>query len=619
MGDISTHAEITEHTVAEAKRFISTTDIPDAEYTFLELGNFLTDVSQFRDPPAFHRARDRARAQAQSQSVFAGMAGADDWVRDVFGRRSGPVNGGLADLMAGLMQAFTQLLFDDDGLPVLGAGLGLLGTGRRPALIPAHGIPPADVSRAITAHFTQYFPHEHLDFPPTHRPLPTHRTDRIFQRQSRGLIGYLEWYLQYVSEELSKLESEWATAKAGGITPAARQDFLIRLGHLSHPIEDYYFHANLLDLYQWRDVRAANPALSPSVPAELNTLIDRSLAGTSLSSGSVPLRRILHRRLRYPVWSTNTALSTTASEDASDLVFTGGFGDADVSHTLGGALEAIEAKIAALPSAVDPRTTHLVLIRLLLSASARQAMISGGTLDAMRTTHLAQLRAGDYPREIARWQGAGLLCSHAADRLRAAFAGDLTISNRHSGNFVTFPGPGAILITMLEQVQRERDASSGAKSRLDGRAASMYEEGSANGATAENIGTHSLMSKDTRRSDPMRAEAVGFAKHAAASVVTTLLKRVYSPAPLNEGLDWDSLLRFYLRPVAPPVSGPWENEVLDGVRRGAAQPRVDAVAQQPGFSRLGPSLDAAKLAARRSGTTKDGLEAYYRSFETDPP
>ncbi|MCC6495978.1 MAG: hypothetical protein IT193_06925 [Propionibacteriaceae bacterium] len=619
MGDISTHAEITEFSVAEAKRFISTTDIPDSDYTFLELGNFLTDVSQFRDPPAFHRARDRARAEAQSQSMFAGMAGADNWVRDVFGRRAGPVNGGLADLMAGLMQAFTQLLFDNDGLPLLGSALGLIGTGTRPALIPAHGIPPAEVSAAISAHYTQYFPHEHLDFPPTHRPLPTHRTDRIFQRQSRGLIGYLEWFTQYLSEDLSKLELEWATARARGITATERKDFLIRLGHLSHPIEDYFFHANLLDLYQWRDVLAANSSLSPSVPAELNTLIDRSLTGTSLAPTSVPLRRILARRLRYPVWTSNTALSTSTSEDASDLVFTGGFGDADVSHTLGGALEAIEGKLAVLPSALDPRRSRLVLIRMLLSASERQAMISAGNLDAVRATHLAQLRAGDYPTEITRWESSGLICTHAAARLRTAFAGDRTISERHSGTFVTFPGPGAILLTMLEQVQRERDASAAAKARLNGRSASIYGQATNNTASAEHIGTHSLMSKDSSRSEPMRPEAVAFAKHAAASIITTMLRRIYSPAPVTEGVDWDSVLRFYLRQVAPSVSGPWENEVLDGVRRGAAQARVDAVHQQPAFSLLGPALDPAKLAARRVGATRAALEAYYRSFETDPP
>lgn len=618
MGDISTHAEITEFTVAEAKRFISATDIPDSDYTFLELGNFLTDVSQFRDPPSFHRARDRARAEAQAQSRFAGLAGADAWVRDVFGRRSGPVNGGLADLMAGLMQAFTHLLFDNDGLPVLGAALGLLGTGTRPALIPAHGIPPADVSRAISAHFTQYFPHEHLDFPPTHRAMTTHRTDRIFQRQSRGLIGYLEWFTQYLSEELSKLEVEWATANAGGIRPAQRKDFLIRLGHLSHPIEDYFFHANLLDLYQWRDVRAANGTLDPAVPADLQTLVDRSLAGTRLTPTSVPLRRVLHRRLRYPIWTSNTALSTTTSEDATELVYTGGFGDADVSHTLGGALEAIESKLSSLPTALDPRRSRLVLVRMLLSASERRSVVSAGNLDAIRSQHLAQLRAGDHLAEVTRWEGNGLLCPHAAARLRTALAGDLTISERHSGVFVTFPGPGAILITMLEQVQRERDASAAAKTRLNGRGSSMYDVATNNSASAEHIGTHSLMSKDSTRAEPLRPEAVAFAKHAGASVVTTLLRRVYSATPLNQGIDWDSVLRFYLRAVAPATSGPWENEVLAGVRRGSSQPRVDSVRQQPAFSLLGPSLDAAKLAARRAGSTRTNLENYYRGFETDP-
>lgn len=617
MGDISTHAEITEFTVAEAKRFIGTTEIPDSDYTFLELGNFLTDVSQFRDPPSFHRARDQARAAAQAESGFAGWAGADDWVRDVFGRRSGPVNGGLAELLAGLMQAFTHLLFDDDGLPVLGGALGLLGTGRRPALIPVHGIPPTEVTAAITRHFTQYYPHEHLDFPPTHRPMPRHQDDRIFTRDRRGLIGYLEWYIQYLSEDLSQLELEWATARARGITPADRQDFLIRLGHLSHPVEDYFFHANLLDLYQWRDVLSAHPTLNPAVPADRQTLIDNSLDGSGLTP-TVRLRRLLHRRLRYPIWTSNTALSTTGSEAATELVYTGGFGDTDINHTLGGALEAIESKIALLPTALDPRRSQLVLIRMLLSATERRQVVTSNSIDAVRNQHLAQLRAGDYLTEVTTWEHNHLVCPHAAAQLRAAFTDDRTISERHSGNFVTFPGPGAILLTMLERMQRERDTSAAARTRLDGRATSMYETASANGASAENIGTHSLMSKDTVRSEPMRIPAVTFAKHAAASVVTTLLRRVYVPTPLTEGIDWDSVLRFYLRPVAPAISGPWENELLEAVRRGTAQPRIDAVHQQPAFALLGPSRDPTKLAARRRGTTRATLETYYRGFETDP-
>ena len=53
-----------------------------------------------------------------------------------------------AELLAGLMQAFTHLLFDDDGLPVFGGCARAPRTGRRPALIPVHGIPPTQVTAA---------------------------------------------------------------------------------------------------------------------------------------------------------------------------------------------------------------------------------------------------------------------------------------------------------------------------------------------------------------------------------------------------------------------------------------------------------------------------------------
>lgn len=58
MGDIGTHAEISNFVIDQVRRAVPDTDIPRADYSFLELGNFLTDVSQFRDPPAYHRARE---------------------------------------------------------------------------------------------------------------------------------------------------------------------------------------------------------------------------------------------------------------------------------------------------------------------------------------------------------------------------------------------------------------------------------------------------------------------------------------------------------------------------------------------------------------------------------
>ena len=45
MGDVKRHAEVFHNTIEKIGSLR-----PDEEYTYVELGNFLTDVSQFRDP-----------------------------------------------------------------------------------------------------------------------------------------------------------------------------------------------------------------------------------------------------------------------------------------------------------------------------------------------------------------------------------------------------------------------------------------------------------------------------------------------------------------------------------------------------------------------------------------
>lgn len=617
MGDIGTHAEITEFVASQVTAAVSPSDIPEPDYTYLELGNFLTDVAQFRDPVAFHSAREVARAKLPGLAqTFYGP----EWLVTMFGRHSGPVHGALPEFLHGLMRAFAHEVFDDDALPRLGAALGLLPGGRRPALIPAHGVSPGRVDDLLAAHFTQYFPHEHLDFPPE-PDMVRHRSKSIFRTEGRGLIGYLEWYLQYVSEELTQLEHEWLLARSRTLREAERQEFLARLGHLLHAVEDYFFHSNLVELFQWAEVRSVHPAASPEDPAGLTQLIDDSLTGTGLAMSSVPLRRRLFRRLRYPVHDTGSRLSTTTSNDGTTLVFTGGFGPDDVFHTLGGALEAIEAKINLLPASHDPRRTNVVLFRLMLSADARRDMVTSGNEEALWHRHREQLANGDITREIASWESRGLVCPHAADELRAAFAHDQRVTQAQAGVIFDFPGPASVLILMLAQMQAERDRADAARTRLDASSTSPYDLASTNGCTSENVGTHSLMSKDSKDKEPMRPLAVAFAKHASASIARLLLTRVTGPALVTEGLDWDTLLRFYVRGVPrSPTSGPWESELFQLLRSGTfSQPAVTAVTQQPRFGLLGPSADPAKLAARRSGTTRADLEAFYRRFESDPP
>src|SRR6476646_11343041 len=206
MGDIDTHAAISKFLIAQARRVVPDAVIPEADYSFLELGNFLTDVSQFRDPASFHRAREEARSEA---GFLARFVGSGDWVGEVFGEKTGPVHGALPQMLARFMAGATHMIFDDDALPRVGAVLNAI-TQRGPSVLLAHGIPADQVEAALTSHYTQYFPHEHLDwYPLPPGQLATHRQRPEFAIGPRAVVTYLETYLRYLTEELSALESAW--------------------------------------------------------------------------------------------------------------------------------------------------------------------------------------------------------------------------------------------------------------------------------------------------------------------------------------------------------------------------------------------------------------------------
>jgi hypothetical protein len=90
MGDIASHGLITRHVVEQMKKVAAPGLIPDDDYAYVELGNFITDVEQFRDPVAFHKARELVREQAKGVAgMGAGIAGVDSWANEMFGVASG--------------------------------------------------------------------------------------------------------------------------------------------------------------------------------------------------------------------------------------------------------------------------------------------------------------------------------------------------------------------------------------------------------------------------------------------------------------------------------------------------------------------------------------------------
>jgi hypothetical protein len=616
MGDIGTHAEISRFVIEQANKVLPEDTIPEADFAFLELGNFLTDVSQFRDPPSYHRARKQARDKVALKvgsrtlaSLLSPILGTSDWVTAVFGRKSGPQHGALPEMLRLLMSATTHVVFDDDALPQ--AGSLVARTSRKgPSVLLEHGIPPEDVDHVLDTNYTQYFPHEHLDATPL--PGQVASLDRPeFAIGPRHLPAYLEEDLRFLSEQLTWLEASWRRALVRRPNPMSdkeRQFALVTLGHLLHAVEDYFFHSNLPEAHAWA---AASAEMADDDPSR-DELLTAALKGTKGGSTSRELRRVLNRRLRYPVYDAPDELSDTTSQDATDFIYTGGFGPTDVWHTLGGALEALEAQLKLLLPAYDPSKASLVLFRMLLSQKARAAMVANKTLDAESAEHLKQLRDGDYHARINKLKDSGKregvpVCEHAIAAMLEAFDLDLRVSNKYTGEHVPFPGPGALLIAMMHDMEAAREDSADEKKKLNSRSTSVDGLASDNHCSEENIGTHTLMSKDTKTKDPLRVEAVALAKHASASIAVRFLSSVTRPDPAdNEAVDWDAELQFFIRGVVPDG---WETELMKLVRQdNFHQPDIRRLKKQP---RHGWK----PLKAPRTLTATAKLEAYYRSLE----
>jgi hypothetical protein len=644
LGDIRTHAEVTEYVSQQIASAYPRALQPD-DFTCIELGNFLTDVSQFRDPPAHHRFREALQhgRLPGSAHIFSGFVLLDEWLLEMFGTRG--IRGGagflsrlierhgkLAEFFRRIAFAVCHTLFSTDGIVHAMPG------GPTPAasfFARFRALAPADLDRIITQYFTQYWPHEHLDALPFDEfriDGTQHRQLRSFQRGGRGLINYLEWYIQYLSEELTKLEYEWMRSLPSPNRQLA-QDFVVRLGHLLHAIEDYYFHSNFTEIRQFQRLQQLHPNWGTNDPAHrFNVYANQSVDGTRYPRSPNRLHRLLNRRLRYPIYARGLELSSQTSEEADNLLYTGGFSSTDVMHTLGSAFEAMEQAVAevdaiqaALPSPSAGaratigerlRNTPLILVRLIFNQEARREMVRNPNLAEQHwQAHVRQLNARDYDRSIDQARTQGQLSPRAAAELHAAFE----VDRRLQTSIPRLPGPGGTLIRLLEVIQEERDRSATESASLDANAGSIIDWASEDGASAERIGTHSLMAKDTPTKEPFRPEAVALAKHASASIALQLMSRVTVPTnDFSRGTDWDTVLRHYLRfPLGG--SGRWEEFLISRLQQQpqSAQPDVSAVPDRANYSLLGPDLQPDKLAARRSGRTTNQLEEYYRSLELD--
>ncbi|MGL5809761.1 MAG: hypothetical protein ACRCYQ_07455 [Nocardioides sp.] len=660
MGDLRRHAEISDH-VTKALLGIR----PDEDYLCLALGNYLTDVSQFRDPLGHLLVRGTVRTQAKGTGPLKGLGlipvfgprlveaildlgiDLDGWARELLGSRDSANRGqsSLASYFGAVVEGVTQVLFADD-VPRAAFWRSLvLPRGRC-----FEGLPPAELGRIFDAYYTQYFPHEHCDSPP-HPPgsdLP--RADPRYEPGARGLANYLEEYVDYLAEALAGLEEDWKARRDLSSADPRRHDVLVRLGKVLHGIEDYFFHSNYLELHLWHSLRRGRSPVEPDdeycawFAANVGARYlpgDDGEAGDPAAERPRPSEeyqvRTHLRRLRYPSYVAANALDPDTSALALDHLYTAASGQEDLFHTLSIALESLESALrvadgpdSSLPldglpldglpldGAEDARgrvgEAPLVLIRCVLDTGFRSRMgRDEGFLRRQLKEHRAQLVSGRYQIGIAALRNAGYLNAHA----EAAWRRAIDIDTRLAGFGAWTPGVGGFLIGLLARGQREIDESRNQSRQFD--TADEYGPGNAfdirsdNGASGERIGQHTLMSKDTDQSVPLHEETRRLARFASTAVATILAREVDAAADGVDGLDWEAILRHYLRFPAGKKDM-WESLVLEHVRLHGADPGHDEIADQVGRPRTRGGADS-RRARRPPGAVRAELERRYVALE----
>lgn len=383
MGDISRHRDIYLNTrEAIPIQLLGRCRIARADLTYLEMGNYLTDVSQFRDPvtyifakqrvwrekilprtgdkgtllrvlsalaayatavPLLGAGRTKNAALAATLGVLpslvsndrlAGILGLDDWVDRMLGkpieltpgkrrRRSNAEYGYIGQFFQHFIAGITHLLFAAEVPHKVSGDWGRI-----------ERIPERSVTSVLEAFFTQYYPHEHTDQPPfvwdasQRDKAPKWYAPSRRQRDTSGRSGGVmnavdQHYVQYLAEGLSKIELEWR--KTLQSDTEARRRLLVRTGKILHGVEDWYFHSNVVELLRLRG-HAPTRAEAEDEETFARRFTREGLRGEAVFAAAsraerARLQRRLYRRLRFPAYERGNRKNTagSASKQTSTL------------------------------------------------------------------------------------------------------------------------------------------------------------------------------------------------------------------------------------------------------------------------------------------------------------
>jgi hypothetical protein len=405
MGDISRHRDIFLNSQQALPRALLDKCGIAGELTYVELGNFLTDVSQFRDPVSYIFAKQRvwrekilgkigenaglaalkvltslaavagtaALAQTRqgalaaaplallpiagvADELVASLLGLNGWIDAMFGnpiertrtqasRRKDTEYGYVGQFFQHFIEGITQLLFARE---VQHQASGPWGQVPR--------IPEANLSAVFQEFFTQYYPHEHTDQPPfvwDASERPQHPTWYGASRRQQGLTrtgGVMnavdKHYIQYLSEGLTQLEHEFRSIRSH--EAEKRRSWLVRLGKILHGVEDWFFHSNVVELLHLRSFQPERGA-GEDADAFLRRFVLAAMKDSDPAQ-RLELERRLYRRLRFAVYERGTnrqstgVPSTRTSTPSLDHAYPAFPSQQDTTHTLLAALENLEQK-----------------------------------------------------------------------------------------------------------------------------------------------------------------------------------------------------------------------------------------------------------------------------------
>jgi hypothetical protein len=602
VGDLSTHKAIFQTVALPVLLGLGLTN---SQAQCFELGNWLRDVSQFRDPYAFQLKKiDIYRTKVIV--TLRGEVVSHPWVAlldEIFGpnlqydKDASIVTGALGEWFRNI---------------ILASGLASFGL----------SIPEADFARLFSQYFTQYYPHEHLDFPPTGDPKLLGDWSRVSEHTQGGgpkrrVLFYLEEFIDYIATQLLQAEVDLGyllsfgrPSRTNKISPVewnkAVQNSLIALGKASHAIEDYYFHSNFSEL-----------AFLPEhvgLPTYYNLPQARRLRE--------PYKRIMFRRTRAPRLAMdkdgNSAFDTSGSEYAKHI-FTGMFGGDDVLYTFGDAFESFASWAAQADRELQKHGVQFkdlfdsTLFKYLLDPNLRKKLVKtdGGIvvsdqdkIDEVNDQHIRELkeeRLVDKANKVATVAGLSPLFTAS---IRRANQVDLVIAIKAAGRVLQNFSIGKVLLFLVSNVEAAEQNSSRVAETLNKAPRDLYYLASNNPDTAENIGSHTLMAKDSERKLPLRAETDDFARFAVGIVMKTLARQVAMPAPPKKRVDWGELLR---RLLCHPAQAPndWAKKML-------AKQVVPPTTFEPKFI----NLHEAEEASRAGPKLRAKLEESYRNLYT---